>query len=103
MPHWEHTLEMKDLLFDKDDLTEEQNYGHEVVKIAQTALERIQNFRKQVESKDEELAYALEEVEDAFRDVATMCADTDRDPEEEFNDALALLYDVGDFHRVWIK
>jgi hypothetical protein len=41
----------------------------------------------------------LEWVIDAFKEVT----DQNEDPLEAFNEALTVLYDVGDEHRIWIK
>lgn len=87
MANWKYKLKIKDLLTDEENLPESK-----YVEIASTIKDRIDEFIKKCD--DIELCFALEEANDMLYMA---------DDEETINDALGVLYDAADFHRIWVE
>lgn len=87
MANWKHNLIIRDLLTNEVNLTEEQ-----YTNIANNISGRVTTFI--TKCMDEDLCFALDEVIDMLQ----LSND-----EETINNALDVLYDVADYHRVWIK
>lgn len=90
MANWKHKLKLKDLLvYHGPDF----DYDTQALEIAPIAASRVQTLMDRLDKASalfEELGY----IRDAFSD--TECSD-------DFNDALEMLYDVGDYkHNLWI-
>ena len=102
MPRWDYTIQAKDLFsHSQDDEEEDTKIALESAPIIIGRIQRlIGTLRKQDKLGDKDyIIEALEWVIDAFEDVK----DVNGDPLEAFNEALTLLYDAGDEHRIWIK
>lgn len=85
---------MRDLL--SGNQTDEFNYDAHAREVGPVAASRV---RKLMLCADEDLSEDLEEVASIFEEV-----EHSDDPQGTFNDALELLYDVGDAgNRVWVK
>lgn len=81
MGNWKATLKVKDLLTDED---VEPTRARELAKDAAGRLEKSTCFTPGARRR---LFGAFEEVED----------------QDGFNEAMTLLYDLGDHQRVWIS
>ena len=101
MPRWGYTLHAKDLFGHPENDEENTKIALESAPIIIGRVERlIGTLRKQDKLGDKDyIIEGLEWVIDAFKEVT----DQNEDPLEAFNEALTVLYDVGDEHRIWIK
>jgi hypothetical protein len=95
MPNWRYTLPLKDLLSDD----ENADFNAASVVIAPQAAERVRHLMKRV-ADDGHLYIELDEVADMFDDVLNVPVEV---AQVAFNDAMKMLYDLSDIHRVWVK
>mgnify|MGYP003345805038 FL=1 len=88
MAEWKYKMQIKRYLSDKDELTDQ-----DCVDIATNMKNEVEAFIKNHPKMDDDMKMELADVAYMFEEASDV---------ESIDNALGLLYDAGDFHRIWI-